>query len=115
MATMRTAERHPSDSATRARTGKKSSWPVAVLAVSAPITRPRRALNQRVTTTAPRTRATMPVPMPTRRPQSTTRCQGLLIAVARSRAAARIDMAKAMVRRTPMRSAMAAQNGPISP
>ena len=49
-------------------------WPVAVLAVRMPTTRPRRPTNQRVATVAPRTSAVMPVPNPTTKPQSRTSC-----------------------------------------
>ena len=59
--------------------------------------------------------AVMPVPMPTPNPQSATRCHGLAIEVASSSVPQSSAMASTMVRRTPMRSAIAAQKGPISP
>jgi hypothetical protein len=114
-ASIRSGARQPWSSARRAMTGRKSSWPVAVLAVSAPITRPRRVVNQRLTTTDPSTRAAMPAPVPTSRPHSTTSCQGARMKVARNSAVASMAMARPSVRRTPMRSAMAAQKGPIRP
>jgi hypothetical protein len=88
---------------------------VAVLAVSAPITSPRRAWNQRDTTAAPRTVAAMPEPTPTSSPHRTTSCQAWRIPVARKSAAARIPIASAIVRRIPIRSVSAAVNGPIRP
>ena len=55
--------------------GRKTSWPVAVLAVSKPITSPRFSVNHRFATAAPSTAAAMPEPAPTTKPQSTTNCQ----------------------------------------
>ena len=63
-----------------ARSGRKMSWPVALLAASMPTTRPRRSTNQRVATVAPSTRATRPVPKPTMTPHSATSCQTSVIA-----------------------------------
>ncbi len=48
---------------------------MAVLAVSTPITPPRRETNQRFTTVAPSTIAVVPVPRPTRTPHASTSCQ----------------------------------------
>ena len=44
-----------SASVSAASTGRKTSWPVALAAVSTPVTRPRRATNQRLATVAART------------------------------------------------------------
>lgn len=44
--------------------GKKTSWPVALPAVSTPDTRPRRVTNQVSETVAAKTRAIEPVPAP---------------------------------------------------
>ena len=58
-----------------ARSGRNTSCPVALLAVSRPTARPRRAENQRVATVAPSTSAVMPVPRPTTTPHDSTNCQ----------------------------------------
>lgn len=86
-----------------------------MLAVSAPSTRPRREWNQRFTTAAPITIAAMPVPAPTPTPHRRKSCHGARMKVARRSAVASVPIASAIVRRTPMRSAIAAQNGPMSP
>ena len=72
-------------------------------------------MNQRVTTTEPMTMAAMPVPVPTITPHRRNRCQGWVMKVARKSAPASSTMANPMVRRTPKRSAMAAQKGPMRP
>ena len=51
------------------------SWPAAEPAVSTPSARPRRAVNQRVATTAPSTSAVRPAPTPTMTPHSSVSCQ----------------------------------------
>ena len=56
-------------------TGRKISWPVALAAVRMPITRPRRATNQRLAMVAAKTRAIEPVPRPISTPQVSTSCQ----------------------------------------
>jgi len=58
-----------------ASSGRKTSWPVAVLAVSRPVTSPRFSVNHRFATAAPSTVAAMPEPAPTTTPHSTTNCQ----------------------------------------
>ncbi len=63
-----------------ASSGRKASCPVATLAVSMPITRPRRATNQRVAMVAPSTSAVMPVPIPITTPHSRMSCQTCVIA-----------------------------------
>ncbi len=57
----------------------------------------------------------MPVPVPTRNPQIATRCHGVRMVVAASSATESTAIAMTIVRRMPMREAMAAQNGPIRP
>ncbi|MNW05236.1 hypothetical protein D3C71_2014540 [compost metagenome] len=69
------AERQPIVSVREASNGRKTSWPVALLAVISPTTSPRRLSNQRVATVAPSTSAVMPVPTPSTTPQIATRCQ----------------------------------------
>jgi len=113
--TATSAQRQPGPAASRARIGTNTSWPVAVAAVSAPSTRPRRWLNQRVATTAPRTLAVIPVPKPTTTPHRTISCHGSRICVATRIAPASRVMASATMRRIPRRSAIAAQNGPVRP
>ena len=64
--------RHAPPSASHAISGRNTKAPVAVLAVSAPITRPCWVANQRFTTAAPSTEATAPDPMPEITPQVST-------------------------------------------
>jgi|GEM_PF-4136372 hypothetical protein len=45
-----TAARHPWEATSEANNGRKTSWPVAVLAVNRPITRPRWRRNHRFAT-----------------------------------------------------------------
>ncbi len=66
----------------QAASGRKASWPVAELAVNTPMTRPRRAVNQRLATTAPSTSAVMPVPKPSTTPQRMNKCQSCVACVA---------------------------------
>ena len=68
------AARQPQCSIIQAATGRKASCPVAALAVSKPMTRPRRAVNQRFATTAPSTSAVRPVPSPSIRLHNTKSC-----------------------------------------
>ena len=56
----------------QARKGRNTSDPVAALAVSIPITSPCRVANQRLTTAAPSTEATAPLPIPDSTPQVRT-------------------------------------------
>ena len=51
------------------------SWPVALPAVSTPVTSPRLRTNQRPATVATKASAIDPVPSPTSTPQSSTSCQ----------------------------------------
>src|SRR5438445_322776 len=87
-----------------ASSGRKSICPVAVLAVSTPITVPRRATNQRLTTVAPSTIAVVPVPRPTRIPQVRTSCQLDCICEVRATPAQITASETRTVRRIPNRS-----------
>ena len=95
--------------------GRKASWPVALLAVSRPSTRPRRSTNQRLATVAPSTIAVRPVPMPTTTPQSIRSCQKAVMTVASSSAAEIRPTAMVMTRRRPKRFMKTAANGPMIP
>ena len=95
--------------------GRKSICPVAVLAVSTPITAPRRETNQRFTTVAPSTIAVVPVPRPTRIPQVSTSCQLERIWEVSATPAQISASETSTVRRIPNRSISAAANGPTSP
>lgn len=75
-ATVQTTRVQSPDDASAARMGRKISVPVAVLAVSKPIIRPRCFVNQRLTTVAPMTTATAPEPTPENTPQVSSRCHG---------------------------------------
>ena len=86
-------------SMTAARSGRKTSCPVAVLAVSRPIASPRRAVNQRLTTVAPSTRATIPLPPDQRRPRPARAATAAVTWVARATPAA--SSASAPMRRAP--------------
>ena len=89
--------------------------PVAVLAVSSPIIRPRLVLNQRLTMVAPSTMATAPEPMPENTPQVAMRCQGLRHEQAGAVETDISTSAAITVRRSPMLSISAAANGPTRP
>ena len=107
--------RQPKCVVNSAITGRKMSWPVAELAASMPITRPRRWLNQRVATVAASTIAVRPVPTPTTMPHRTMSCQTRVI-VSEARKAVAINAQAAMItRRTPKRFMNAAANGPNNP
>ena len=62
--------RHPWWSASRVSNGKKTNWPLAVAAVRAPVTRPRRFTNQREATVEANTVAIEPEPVPTTTPHN---------------------------------------------
>ena len=84
-------------------------------AENTPITRPRCRKNHRLATTAPNTRASEPVPMPTANPHSSHSCQALFITRVRPEPTATRASAAATTRRTPKRSMSAAANGAVSP
>ncbi len=109
------AARQPQRSVTLARNGRNTNCPVALLAVSMPITRPRRSENQRVATVAPRTSAVMPVPRPTTIPQNSIRCHTALIIIVPMMPSTISVTAKITTGRTPKRLMKAAANGPIRP
>ena len=96
-------------------TGRNTSWPLAVAAVSAPVTSPRLVTNHLVATVLANTVAIHPEPAPTTRPQSRNRCQGWVICVV-SNAPLEITSSAAIVtRRSPKRCCSAAANGPMNP
>ena len=66
----------------QALSGKKASWPVALLAESTPTSKPRLFTNQRLATVAANTSAVRPVAIPTMMPQSTIICQNSRISEA---------------------------------
>lgn len=68
-ATVTEAGRQPWSLTIQAQSGRKTSWPEAPAAVRTPVTRPRRATNQRLVTVAEKASAIEPVPRPTSRPQ----------------------------------------------
>ena len=105
----------PYASVSLASSGRKTSWPVAVLAVSMPTTRPRWCWNQRAATVAPSTSATMPVPRPIRTPHSATSCQSSVIASEATTPAETMPIAAMTTNRTPKRLIRAAANGAIRP
>ena len=67
----------------RSSSGRKTSWPEAPAAVRMPVTRPRRATNQRLVTVAAKASAIEPVPRPTSRPQHSISCQAAVIQTVR--------------------------------
>jgi hypothetical protein len=91
------------------------SCPVALLAVSTPITVPRLVSNHRLTMMAPRTTPTLPLPRPTSNPQVRSNCHGLVIKHDRPAARPMSPSAATSVRRRPKRSMNAAAKGPIKP
>ena len=78
-ATISDAQRQPCRVVTSATTGRKISWPVALAAVSTPVTSPRCASNQRVATSRRSPSRWRRCPMPTRTPHSSTSCQLVVI------------------------------------
>ena len=114
-ATISEAHRQPCRVVTSATMGRKMSWPVALAAVSTPVTRPRRASNQRVATVATKPIEIDPVPTPTSTPHSSTSCQ---LAVMKTLSADPVAMSMSATDstgRTPNRSISAAANGAVSP
>ncbi len=68
-ATVTEAGRQPCSETIQAQSGRKTSCPEAPAAVRTPVTRPRRATNQRLVTVAANAMAMEPVPRPTSSPQ----------------------------------------------
>jgi hypothetical protein len=75
IATTPAADRHPCVSVIQASSKRKIRLPVAKLAVSRPVTRPRRAWNQGVATMADSGIEMAPVAVPMTSPQITSSCQ----------------------------------------
>ena len=94
---------------------QEDELPRRAAAVTTPMARPRRAVNQRLTMVAPSTGATEPAPMPTSRPQNRTSCHGARHERAERTPASTTASAPISVRRMPMRCIKAAANGPIRP
>ena len=114
-ATVKDTLRQPTCIASIESPGRKTSCPLAVAAVSNPITNPRRCTNQRLATLAANTSAIEPVPMPTTTPHSSTRCHGSVINTVAAAPLPIIVSAAITTRRMPKRSIKAAANGAVSP
>jgi acyl-CoA hydrolase len=114
-ATVSTTGRQPPASAMAASAGSSSSVPVAVLAVSRPITKPRLVTNQRLTMVAPSTMATQPEPRPDSTPQDSMNCQGSLMRLLAAVEADINSSAVTSVRLMPKLCIRAAANGPTRP
>ncbi len=99
----------------QASSGRKISAPVAVLALSRPMTRPWRVANQRLTTAAPSTEATAPEPKPASTPQVSIYCQAWVIHRLAKVLADMSARPAIIVRRMPKLCISAAANGPTSP
>lgn len=95
--------------------GRKMSWPDAEAAVRMPVTRPLRAVNQRLVTVAANASAIEPLPRPTNRPQHSSSCHGAVIHTVRPDPSAITVSATATTRRIPKRSISAAAKGAVSP
>lgn len=114
-ATIKEAQRQPYWVVTAATTGRKTSCPVALAAVSTPVTRPRRCANQRVAMVATNPIEIDPVPTPTSTPHSSTSCQLAVIKVLTAEPVAISSSDTVSTGRTPNRSMSAAANGAVSP
>ena len=101
MAIVTPTHRQPTPSARRDSSGRKTSCPLAVAAVSAPVTRPRRATNQRLATVEANTVAMQPEPTPTTTPQSRNSCHGSVICVVPRAPSEMIVRAMTVTRRRP--------------
>ena len=113
--TVSEAARQPWCSTSTDRTGRKTSWPVALPAVSTPVTRPRRVVNQRLAIVAANTSAIEPVPRPTSTPHRATSCQPAVMTVVSPLPLAMSTSAQLTTRLMPYRSMSAAANGAVSP
>ena len=80
-----------------------------------PLTRPRRATNQRLVIVATKAIDIEPVPSPTSRPQQRISCQGSVMKTVSPLPTATMSSAKVTTGRTPKRSIRAAANGEIRP
>src|SRR5256885_3357291 len=79
------------------------------------MTRPRRAANQRLATTAPSTSAVRPVPMPSSRLHSKNRCHSCVACVTIAMAPPTRARPMHITARSPKRSIITAANGPSRP
>ena len=102
--TVSAADRHPCDVTIQPSSGRKTSCPVALLAVSIPVTTPRRSTNQRFAMTAASVTPIAPVASPLATPQSRSSCHGLLICVVSVELIAIVPSAITITRRMPNRS-----------
>ena len=109
------AMRQPYRSASHAARGSSISWPDALEALKIPTARPRRAENQRVATSAPKTIAVSPVPKPTMTPQNSTSCQSRVMNRAPTSPISISPRAKRTTLLKPYLSISAAVNGAIRP
>ena len=107
--------RQPWLSASRVRSGRNTNCPLADAAVRAPVTRPRRATNQRDATVDANTVAMHPEPVPTTAPHRRYKCHGADICVVASAPRLMTESAPMVMRRNPYFSWSAAANGPMSP
>ncbi len=110
-----TTVRQPPASASAANSGRKISVPVAVLAVSSPMTRPRWVTNQRLTMVAASTIATPPDARPDSTPQVAISSHGWVMKALRKVERAIRQSAPTRVRLTPRPCMRAAANGPTKP
>jgi hypothetical protein len=83
--------------------------------VSAPVTKPRCAKNQRFATLAASTVASIPTPTPASRPHETISCQLSREKPAQKTAAAMMHKPSTIVFRNPYVCISAAANGPTAP
>ena len=113
--TISEAVRHPAISIVRVMSGRKTSCPVAQAAPKRPITRPRRAVNQRFATSAPKTSAVDPTPSPTSTPQRITSCHEAFITSVRPVPVAMSARAATATCLIPNRSMSAAAKGAVTP
>src|SRR3954447_20684884 len=114
-ATINDAQRQPCLVVTSATMGRKISCPVALAAVSTPVTRPRRASNHRVATVATKPIEIEPVPTPTNTPHNSTSCQLVVMKTLSADPDAMSVNATERTGRTPNRSIKAAANGAVRP
>jgi hypothetical protein len=115
IATVNDAYRQPQCVTIVARIGRKISCPVALDAVSTPVTSPRRSTNQRFAMIAASGTDTAPVANPLTTPQRMSSCHGAVIRTVRLEPAETQSNAPIVIRRSPNRSTNAAENGPPKP
>ena len=102
--TVSAAERQPCAVTIQPSSGRNTSWPVALLAVSIPVTIPRRSTNQRLAITAASVTPIAPVARPFATPQSRSSCHGASICVVSVELIAIVARAITITRRIPKRS-----------